>query len=79
MTRWKVVPAAKDIIVRETDWTAQFDCHNVDTGQLVKIEITQYLGGPVSDLIGALRATAHALVRAATQDDTPLKGEDKLN
>lgn len=68
MSRWRVIPAAKDIVVREHDYTATFDCHNVDTGTALTIEFTQGIGGPVSDIIGALQATAEVMHRAASAD-----------
>ena len=80
MTRWRVIPSAADIVVREKDYTAQFECHNVDSGGVVKIELTQNIGEPVSDLIGALRAMAQTLLRAASGSDEPaIRGEDRLN
>ena len=68
MSRWRVVPSAAEIIVREKDWTAQFECHNLDVPAIVKIEITQQHGGPVTDLISALRALAQVLTKAALED-----------
>jgi hypothetical protein len=69
MSRWKVIPSAADIIVRDKDWTAQFECHNIGTGTAVKIELTQGHGGPVTDLIGALKALAQVLIKTATKTD----------
>jgi hypothetical protein len=69
MSRWKIVPSAADIVVREKDWSAQFDCHNIDTGAIVKIEMTQNHGGPVTDLIASLKALAQVLVKTATMTD----------
>jgi hypothetical protein len=70
MSRWRVIPAAKEIVVRERDYTAQFECHNVDTGTAVKIEYTQDIGGPVSDIIGAFMAVAEVMRRAAAAEET---------
>jgi hypothetical protein len=79
VSRWKVVPSAKDLIVREKDYVAAFECHNVDTGTAVHIEFNQQIGGPVADLIGALRALAKTLLLAASTDTPSPKGADKLN
>lgn len=79
MSRWKIVPAATDIIEREKDYTASFDAHNIDTGATVNIEFTQAKGGPVADLIEALRATAQRLLIAATGDDIDTTKRAKLN
>jgi hypothetical protein len=71
VSRWKVVPSAAEIVVREKDWSAQFECHNLESRAVVKVEITQMHGGPVTDLIGALRALAQVLTKAALKDDSP--------
>jgi hypothetical protein len=78
MTRWRVIPSAADIVIRETDWSASFECHNVDSGAMVKVELTQTLKGPVTDLIGALQATAKVLhkaarVQEADEDEPPAR------
>lgn len=66
LTKWKVVPAAADIIEREKDYTAQFEIHNMDTGAMIEVSFTQKKGGEISDVIGALSATARILYDAAT-------------
>jgi hypothetical protein len=81
VTRWKVVPAAAEIDEREFDYSATFDAHNVDSGTVVQIMITQRKGEPVGDLIGALRALAGTLLHASNSDEPrpALKGTEKLN
>jgi hypothetical protein len=79
MSRWKIVPSARDIVVREHDWTAEFDCHNLGTDMVVKIEMTQQHGGPVTDLIGALKALAQVLVKAAANDYDETGGKPETN
>jgi hypothetical protein len=69
MSRWRVIPAKDDLVVTEKDYTAQFECHNVDSGAMIKLQYTQDIGGQISDVILALRATAQVLLNAANADD----------
>jgi hypothetical protein len=67
MSRWRIVPAASEIEEREFDYSATFDAHNMDSGTVVQIMITQRKGDPCSDLIGSLRAVAQTLLNAANE------------
>ena len=62
-TRWRLNgdPTLEE---HETDYTAVFVMQNVDTRQNIVLTLTQTRGGPASDLVGALRATAHMLESA---------------
>jgi hypothetical protein len=80
VSRWRVVPGDAEIVERETDYTASFDAHNADTGAVVKVEFTQGKGGPVTDIINALRATAALLQAAALGETDPkIASTEKLN
>lgn len=69
MSRWRIKAAEAKITETDKEYTAQFDAHNVDTGALIKVQFTQSKPGPVSDVIGALRAIAQLLWNAANLDD----------
>jgi hypothetical protein len=81
LTRWKIDSTSLD--EREHDYTAGFTCHNMDTGTEIKFTMTQGKGkdGPVTDIIGGLRALAQLFVKAATSDrpDMPDENTVKLN
>jgi hypothetical protein len=79
MSRWRVVPSTKDLAVRDTDYTASFECHNVDTGAVVKIEFTQDIGQPVQDLVDSLRALSQTFYRAALGELGDEKDRTKMH
>lgn len=76
MTRWRLTTT--DLAEREKDYTATFVLLNVDTGEQVTVALTQSRGGPATDLVGACRATASAMLAAAGVADTSATLE-KLN
>lgn len=71
MTRWKVVPIGETLLETKTHYTGQFECHNMDTGEMIRIEFTQKKGQPIADAIGGLQALAKVLYNVATEDETP--------
>jgi hypothetical protein len=75
-TRWRLL--GTDLAEREKDYTATFVMLNVDNDEQVTVALTQFRGGPASDLVGALRATASLLLSAAGVADTSATIE-KLN
>jgi hypothetical protein len=68
MTRWKVVPIGETLLETETHYTGQFDIHNMDSGEVVRVEYTQRKNKPISDAIGSLQALARCLYDAATEE-----------
>jgi hypothetical protein len=79
MSRWRIIPATGDLIVTEKDYTAQFECHNVDSGAVIHLQYTQDIGGKIADVIHALTATARVLLNAANADEPEQRPEDRLN
>ncbi|MGH6878552.1 MAG: hypothetical protein ACREHV_14415 [Rhizomicrobium sp.] len=78
MSHWKIKNANLD--ERETDFSADFVCMNIDTGQSVTITLQQMKGNPASDLVGACRALAQLLLTAATgEESTPVSNIGRLN
>lgn len=74
MTSWHVHSPRLD--EREHDYTATFTCTNGESGAELTVAITQKRGTsdlaqPASDLVGALRATAELLRRAAADELKP--------
>lgn len=71
MAKWHVRNPQLD--EREHDYTATFTCTNGETGAELTVAITQKRGTPelaqpASDLVGALRAAAELLRRAASDE-----------
>lgn len=66
MTKWHIRTA--DLTERDKDYDANFTCTNGETGQTVLVQFTQQKGGPVSDIVGALRSVAHLLVNVSNDD-----------
>jgi hypothetical protein len=67
MARWKIEPTGLD--VREHDYSAGFDCINLDYERSVHVTVTQTIGHPASDLVNALCAVAKLLVKVSKSDD----------
>lgn len=77
MGRWRVVPTAKELVETGTHYTAEFEAHNCDSGEVVRIEYTQRKGTDISDAIEGLRALSVLLYDAATGETDP--SAEKLN
>lgn len=79
MSTWRLMTNA--LTEEGEDYIASFAMQNVDTQEHVIVTLLQNKKGPCSDLIGALRATAALLVKAANPDspDVPGTKTEKLN
>jgi len=78
MSRWKIENVGLN--EREHNYTATFNCTNVDTNGVVTLTLTQQKGEPASDLVGALRALAQLMVKASGSDENlPDTNIQKLN
>lgn len=71
MTKWHVHSPTLD--ESDKDFTAGFTCTNGETGKVVLVKITQQRGTVVSDMVGALRASAELLRQAANDTLEPTK------
>lgn len=58
-----------EIVRRTDDYTGTVTWLNVATGGEVTLALTQPIKGPVSDLVGALRAMTISLLRVSKDDD----------
>jgi hypothetical protein len=78
MSRWRL--SGNELEERTDDWSATFTMMNVDTGEIVKVGLTQNRGGPADDLVGALRATTALIVQAmAPGADEPGTSLEQMN
>lgn len=54
---------------RETDYSADFECLNLETGKKVTITLKQAKGDPASDLVNSCTALAQLLLKAGSEED----------